>query len=66
MPKPEIGRTTPAMSEIMLPLSGLSPVNGKALSARFDGGALTSDAGLRVQPNKVPNPPQDFGEAADL
>jgi hypothetical protein len=34
------------MSEIMLPLPGLSPVNGKALSARFDGGALTSDAGL--------------------
>jgi hypothetical protein len=46
MPKPEIGRTTPAMSEFMLPLPGLSPVNGKALSARFDGGALTSDAGL--------------------
>jgi hypothetical protein len=44
--KPEIGRTTPAMAEIMLPLPGLSPVNGKALSARFDGGALTSDAGL--------------------
>ncbi len=34
------------MAEIMLPLPGLSPVNGKALSARFDGGALTSDAGL--------------------
>jgi hypothetical protein len=34
------------MSEIMLPLAGLSPVNGKALSARFDGGALSSDAGL--------------------
>ena len=34
------------MSEIMLALPGLSPVNGKALSARFDGGALTSDAGL--------------------
>jgi hypothetical protein len=34
------------MSEIMLPLPSLSPVNGKALSARFDGGALTSDAGL--------------------
>ena len=30
----------------MLPLPGLSPVNGKALSARFDGGVLTSDAGL--------------------
>ena len=34
------------MSDLMLPLPGLSPVNGKALSARFDGGALTSDAGL--------------------
>ena len=34
------------MSETMLPLAGLSPVNGKALSARFDGGALTSDAGF--------------------
>jgi hypothetical protein len=34
------------MAEIMLPLPGLSPVNGKALSALFDGGALTSDAGL--------------------
>jgi hypothetical protein len=34
------------MTEIMLPLPGLSPVNGKALSARFDGGALSSDAGL--------------------
>ena len=34
------------MSEIMLPLPGLSPVNGKASSARFDGGALSSDAGL--------------------
>jgi hypothetical protein len=30
----------------MLPLPGLSPVDGKALSARFDGGALSSDAGL--------------------
>ena len=34
------------MTEIMLPLPGLSPVNGKAVAARFDGGALTSDAGL--------------------
>jgi len=34
------------MTEFMLPLPGLSPVNGKALSARFDGGALSSDAGL--------------------
>ena len=28
------------MSKMMLPSPGLSPVNGKALSARFDGGAL--------------------------
>ena len=34
------------MAEIMLPLPGLSPVNGNAVAARFDGGALTSDAGL--------------------
>ena len=34
------------MTEPTLPLPGLSPVNGKALSARFDGGALSSDAGL--------------------
>src|SRR4249920_306704 len=34
------------MTETTLPLPGLSPVNGKALTARFDGGALSSDAGL--------------------
>jgi hypothetical protein len=34
------------MVEITPPLPGLSPVNGKALTARFDGGALSSDAGL--------------------
>lgn len=27
-------------------LPGLSPVSGKVLTARFDGGALSSDAGL--------------------
>ncbi len=27
-------------------LPGLSPVGGKAVAARFDGGALSSDAGL--------------------
>jgi hypothetical protein len=30
----------------MPPLPGLSPVNGKTVMARFDGGALSSDAGL--------------------
>jgi hypothetical protein len=34
------------MRETMLLLPGLSPVNGKALNARFDGGALSSDTGL--------------------
>ena len=34
------------MREIRLPLPGLSPVNGKASSARFNGGALPSNAGL--------------------
>jgi len=36
------------MAEIMRSLPGLSAANGKALSARFDGGALTSDAGLQA------------------
>ena len=34
------------MTEPTLPLPGLSPVNGKTVSARFDGGSLSSDAGL--------------------
>lgn len=34
------------MVEITPPLPGLSPVNGKTVTARFDGGALSSDAGL--------------------
>ncbi|PKQ07861.1 MAG: hypothetical protein CVT71_00890 [Alphaproteobacteria bacterium HGW-Alphaproteobacteria-10] len=34
------------MNEITPPLPGLSPVNGKTLTARFDGGSLSSDAGL--------------------
>jgi Transposase DDE domain group 1 len=34
------------MIETTPPLPGLSPVNGKAVTARFDGGALSSDAGL--------------------
>src|SRR6056297_1213694 len=36
----------PATIETTPPLPGLSPVNGKAVSARFDGGSLSSDAGL--------------------
>src|SRR6056297_1298628 len=34
------------MHETTPPLPGLSPVNGKAVTARFDGGSLSSDAGL--------------------
>jgi hypothetical protein len=34
------------MVETMPLLPGLSPVAGKAVAARFDGGALSSDAGL--------------------
>jgi hypothetical protein len=36
----------PATIETTPPLAGLSPVNCKAVSARFDGGSLSSDAGL--------------------
>jgi hypothetical protein len=36
----------PAIFETTPPLPGLSPVNGKAVTARFDGGSLSSDAGL--------------------
>jgi len=34
------------MHDPTLPLEGLSPVNGKAIVARFDGGSLSSDSGL--------------------
>jgi hypothetical protein len=34
------------MDELTLPLTGLSPVSGKRLDARFDGGMLSSDGGL--------------------
>src|ERR1019366_295264 len=40
--------TTPAMNDPMLPLSGLSPVSGKAVVAKFDGGLLSSDGGVLV------------------
>ncbi|MEF2554609.1 transposase, partial [Aurantimonas sp. A2-1-M11] len=36
----------PAKEETTPPLPGLSPVNGKVVTARFDGGSLSSDAGL--------------------
>jgi hypothetical protein len=36
------------MNDPMLPLPGLSPVSGKAVVARFDGGQLSSDAGVLV------------------
>ena len=34
------------MAEVKPPLPGLSPVNGKAVTARLIGGALSADAGL--------------------
>jgi len=34
------------MNDPTLPLEGLSPMNGKASVARFDGGSLSSDSGL--------------------
>jgi hypothetical protein len=37
---------TPAMNDPMLPLPGLSPVAGKAVVAKFDGGLLSSDGGV--------------------
>jgi len=36
------------MNDPMLPLPGLSPVLGKSVVARFDGGQLSSDAGVLV------------------
>jgi hypothetical protein len=36
------------MNDPMLPLPGLSPVSGKAVVARFDGGQLSSDAWVLV------------------
>jgi hypothetical protein len=38
--------TTPAMNDPMLPLPGLSPVSGKTVIAKFDGGLLSSDGGV--------------------
>ena len=36
------------MEDPTLPLAGLSPVSGKPLMARFDGGMLSSDAGVLI------------------
>jgi hypothetical protein len=36
------------MADPMLPLRGLSPVSGKTIVARFDGGMLSSDGGVVV------------------
>ncbi len=36
------------MTDSMLPLPGLSPVGGKTVVAKFDGGLLSSDAGILV------------------
>src|SRR5512135_855601 len=38
----------PAMVDATLPLPGLSPIDGKDIVARFDGGRLSSDGGLVV------------------
>jgi len=32
----------------MLPLPGLSPVSGKTIVAKFDGGLLSSDGGILI------------------
>ena len=40
------GKATSAMNNPMLPLSGLSPVSGKTICAKFDGGLLSSDGGV--------------------
>ena len=34
------------MNDPMLPLPGLSPVSGKTVVAKFDGGLLSSDGGV--------------------
>ena len=39
-------RATPAMIDSMLPLPGLSPVSGKRVEVKFDGGLLSSDGGV--------------------
>ena len=38
--------TTSAVNDFTLPLPGLSPVAGKSVVAKFDGGSLSSDGGV--------------------
>jgi hypothetical protein len=38
--------TTPADTDVTLPLPGLSPVTGKPLIARFNGGSVLNDGSL--------------------
>ena len=42
----DFSEATPAMTDPMLPLDGLSPAGGKAVVAKFDGGLLSSDGGV--------------------
>jgi hypothetical protein len=44
----DFGKATPAVSNPLLPLPGLSPVGAKKIVAQFDGGLLSSDAGVLV------------------
>jgi len=39
-------KATSAMNDPMLPLAGLSPVAGKNVVVKFDGGRLSSDGGI--------------------
>src|ERR1700690_763265 len=39
-------KATAAMNDPMLPLPGLSPVAGKDVVVKFDGGRLSSDGGI--------------------
>ena len=41
-------KATASMNDPMLPLPGLSPVSGKTIIAKFDGGLLSSDGGILV------------------
>src|SRR5262249_44430633 len=41
------------MTEATLFLPGLSPVGGKTITATFDGGTLSSNGGVLIQPRKV-------------
>src|SRR3954466_4858214 len=43
---PRCPRPPPAMNDPMLPLPGLSPVSGKSVVAKFDGGLLSSNGGV--------------------